>query len=294
MEHEVKEIKIDDIFIGDNSRLQIKKEDLSDLMDSIRRQGLLHAIGVIPLPKDSKKKKKFKIVYGFRRLAAIKKLKRKTIPAKIIEDVENVAGEIILNLTENEHRKNIDAFEFGRYCVDLMEKFHYTHKEIAVLLSCPLSRIKSCVDIYKCLPSEYMGQIKTMEHCGNRRKGKEIPASYAQRVVQMKRKFSLNTEAVKEILELIKRDKEIDNKKIEDIMYFMGIGLTLKHAITRAKDCITKRYDFAMKASEAKKLEEEYGSLNKAIHHLIYSTGAISDPRKGGTAIKKDRKRRKK
>ena len=60
MEHKVKEIKIDDIFVGDNSRLQIKKEDISDLMESIRRQGLLHAIGVIPLPKNSKKGKKFK------------------------------------------------------------------------------------------------------------------------------------------------------------------------------------------------------------------------------------------
>jgi hypothetical protein len=56
---------------------------------------------------------------------------------------------------------------------------------------------------------------------------------------------------------------------------------------------VTKRYEFAMKLSEAKKLEEEYGSLNKAIHHLIYSTGAISDPRDGGTKIKNTRKRKK-
>lgn len=294
MEHEVKEIKINDIFVGDNSRLQIKKEDLADLMESIRRQGLLHAIGVIPLPKNSKKGKKFKIVYGFRRLAAIIKLKRKTIPAKMIEDVENVAGEIILNLSENEHRKNIDAFEFGRYCVELIDKFHYTQKEIAVLLSVPVGRIKTCVDIYQSLPSDYMGQIKTMEHSGDRQKGKTIPATYAQRVVQMKRKFSLNTKDVTEILELIKKDKEMNNKRLDDIMYFMGIGLNIKDAVSRARDCVTRRYEFAMKSDEAKKLEEEYGSLREAILHLIYSTGAISDPRADESLMRKKRGRKKK
>lgn len=280
LNHDVKEIQIKDIYIGDNSRLEIKKEDLSDLMDSIKKQGLLQAIGVIKIPRNSKTKKKYKIVYGNRRLAAFIKLKRRAIPALILKDVKDVADEIILNLTENEHRKDIDSFEFGRYCVYLMENFSYTLKELSIVLSTTQSRIKSSVDIFKNLPSEYSGQIKTMSHSGNRSKSRNIPTTYAKRIVQMQVKYNLKKKQVKDILDLVKKDKTINNTTIGNAMYFMNRGMKVEEAFDKAREFVVKRYEFSMSKEEEKELIDKYGNLSKAIHELIYSTGKITDPRK--------------
>lgn len=287
VEHTVKEIPIKEIYIGDNSRLEIDKEDLSDLMDSIKQQGLLQAIGVVPIKK-GKDGKKYKIVYGNRRLTAFKKLRKRFIPARIHEDAESLADQIILNLVENDQRRGIDAFEFGRSCAYLNEDLNYTMKEIAVSLSTSIARVKASIDIYKQLPQEYSGKIRTMPY-GSVRKGSEIPSTMAKTVVQMQRKYSLKKHQVKQVLDFIQMTPGLTGRSLSSVMYFMSQGVSLNQALKKVSDVVIKRYEVSIEKKEVEKLEAKYGSLANAVHQILYNSGEIKDPRAKNEVTGKDK-----
>lgn len=277
VEHKIKEIPIKEIYVGDNSRLEIEKEDLADLMDSIKQQGLLQAIGVVKLSKE-KGGKKYKIIYGNRRLAAFKKLRKRIIPARIHEDAQELADQIILNLVENDQRRDIDAFEFGRSCVYLKDQLNYTLKEIAVALSTSIPRIKCAMDIYKQIPEEYAGRIKTMPYGSTRGKG-TIPSTMARTVVQMKRKYSLKKHQVKEIMDFVAISPDMPARALNSVMYFMSQGVSLRQALKKVNDVVIKRYEVSIEKEEVEKLETKYGSLANAIQQIIYTSGEVKDPR---------------
>lgn len=275
-DHNVKEVEISDIYVGDNSRIEIKKEDLSELMDSIKQQGLLQAIGVVKLSK-TQRGRGYKIVYGNRRLVAFKKLRKKFIPARIITDAKEQGDHIILNLIENDQRKNIDSFEFGRSCVYLLEKLDYSMKEMAIALSTNISRIQSCIDIYRELPHEFSGKIKTMPY-GKGRDG-NIPSSLAKTVIQMKRRYNLKKDQITQVLNLISRDDTLTGRTLNHVMFFMSQGLDLKTSLRKVRNVLIKRYELAFDKKQADALVTRYGSLSEAINHALYSSGEIVDPR---------------
>jgi ParB/RepB/Spo0J family partition protein len=200
--------------------MDIGKEDLSSLMMSIKDKGLLQAVGIVPIPKNEQVNgKKYKTIYGNRRLTACKKLRIKKIPARIVYDAKNPADQVILNLVENDQRKSIDAFEFGRSCLDLIENHGYGIKELAIALATSIQKIKSCVDIFKYLPEEYSGKIMHLQHSRSRTKDGEVSYTHAKTIVEMQRKYALKKPQMKQILELASKNNKITTRSLNYIMY---------------------------------------------------------------------------
>src|SRR5687768_1117393 len=93
----LKELRIADIKIGHRHRKDMG--DLTALAESIRQEGLLQPIGVTGT---------LELVFGARRLLAYRDLlKRKSIPARIVDVTSILAGEY----AENEVRKDFTPSE---------------------------------------------------------------------------------------------------------------------------------------------------------------------------------------
>ena len=86
--------------------------DLSELIDSIRENGLLQPIVVRPHGE------KFEVVAGCRRLEACRRLKHRKIKAMVVELDDKTAYEI--SIAENVQRKTLEPLEeavaFKKYC----------------------------------------------------------------------------------------------------------------------------------------------------------------------------------
>lgn len=79
--------------------------NVDDLADSIRQFGLLEPIGVVA---DGPR---YQLIYGERRLIAIKKLGWTAVPAKVLANPKNA---IIITLTENIQREQLNLLEEAR------------------------------------------------------------------------------------------------------------------------------------------------------------------------------------
>lgn len=103
--------------------------EIEDLAQSIQSQGQLEAIAVRKHPS---KKDYFQIIYGHRRLAAVKKLKHKTIRAEV-KPVDD-AGMLQMALVENLQRQDISDFEKGMLFRSLSENFNLTYDDIGSMI----------------------------------------------------------------------------------------------------------------------------------------------------------------
>ncbi len=103
------QIKIDDIIV----RKRIRKDlgDLTQLTESIRKHGLINPIVV---------NTKNELVAGERRLESVKRLGWQTVPAHVVNDI-NELEKIEIELDENIHRRNLSADELAD-AFSLLEK----------------------------------------------------------------------------------------------------------------------------------------------------------------------------
>lgn len=119
--NKIEEIKMDKIFVLDNTRLETNKDQLAELMQSIKDNGLLQPIGV--WRKDSLKAEDF----------------------------------IAINLTENIHRENISNYELGQAINRLLE-LGMNRKQIAVRLSISPSRVNALCDISRTIGNQLVSE----------------------------------------------------------------------------------------------------------------------------------------
>lgn len=108
-------------------RKDFDEEELADLADSIKKEGLLQPILVRP------DKKGYQIVAGERRYQASKIAGLKKIPAQVVEmDDERT---LRVALIENLQRSDLNAIEEARGYKDLMDKAKLTQAELAEAVS---------------------------------------------------------------------------------------------------------------------------------------------------------------
>jgi len=135
-------------------RLEIKKDELDDLTNSIKQNGLIQPIIVAKNENGG-----HIIIAGHRRVEAHKLLNKKTIKAILLE---NVAHEqlAILPLIENLQRSDMNPIEnaiaFKRL---LNEKIIKSQDELADLISVSKSWLSRTLSILK-LPNKLLEQIK--------------------------------------------------------------------------------------------------------------------------------------
>ncbi|MCE9499144.1 MAG: ParB/RepB/Spo0J family partition protein, partial [Leptospira sp.] len=119
-------IPLSEIHADPNQPRIFGREEVGDLVESIRRLGLIEPI---ILRKD---RSKFIIVAGERRFRAAGLLGWKNIPAIITEATTDLCYEI--SLAENEKRKNLNPWEVGRAIQILRRDKKKTASEVSELL----------------------------------------------------------------------------------------------------------------------------------------------------------------
>ncbi|MEO6945001.1 MAG: ParB/RepB/Spo0J family partition protein [Lacisediminihabitans sp.] len=110
-------------------RKDFVKEDLDELVASIREIGVLQPIVVRPISGSVPGQPQYELVMGERRLRASKQLGLATIPAV----VKNTADEAMLRdaLLENLHRANLNPLEEASAYQQLLADFGITQDELA-------------------------------------------------------------------------------------------------------------------------------------------------------------------
>ncbi len=224
---EIKEIPINKIKIGRNSRLSVSKEDLSGLMQSINSTGLLEPIGVI---KSNKHIGNYEIAYGNRRFMAFSKLGLHSIPA-VIHEYKNESDIDTKNLAENVQRRNISLAEIGRYA-SILEGEGLSKKELAVRLGVPVNYLDSCLSAYQFVPKEFRNDLETTVSGKPAGPGK-ISISAVKAIAAVDRSFDLNKSDRDILFKAAKNDERFDVANVSK--YAAAIKRGNKDPIASAK-----------------------------------------------------------
>jgi ParB family chromosome partitioning protein len=137
-------------------RTEFNKEDLAELVVSIREVGLLQPIIVRPLPGAAKGSPQYELIMGERRLRASKELGLETIPAV----VKNTADENMLRdaLLENLHRANLNALEEASAYQQLLDDFGITQEQLALRIGRSRPQITNTIRLLK-LPASVQQRV---------------------------------------------------------------------------------------------------------------------------------------
>lgn len=135
-------------------RAHFTAEDLSELADSIKEQGVLQ-----PLLVRDNTNGQFELVAGERRLRASKLAGLKTVPVIRLE-ISKESKLLEIALIENIQRSDLNAMEEAVAYMNLMEKFQYSQEETARRVGKKRSTIANTIRLLK-LPEKIQNDIKT-------------------------------------------------------------------------------------------------------------------------------------
>jgi ParB family chromosome partitioning protein len=107
-------------------RSRFKDETLDELAESINQFGVLQPIIVRKLSGEER----YEIIAGERRFRATQKNGLNTIPAMVVEDVDDTSS-LEMALIENIHRDNLSPMEQAYCYKQLIDEFNITHKEMS-------------------------------------------------------------------------------------------------------------------------------------------------------------------
>lgn len=219
MEH--KEIEIKNIELLENIRMRPAKEDLSELMNSIKQTGLMQPIGVKKQPKG------YTLLWGYRRLCAYKKLGWIKIPARIFLNDKEILSEeefLIINATENIQRRQTNVIELGRICLTLRNTLSIG--EIASRLSIPISRVSESISAFKVIPKKYRDKVEIFE-AGTKNRAGKLPASLVNNIVRLR---GISSKQKEKLLDWADKER-IVGQKIETMGLLLREGIELKQAM---------------------------------------------------------------
>jgi ParB family chromosome partitioning protein len=137
-------------------RAEFNKDELDELVVSIREVGLLQPIVVRPLVGAAKGTPQYELIMGERRLRASKQLGLDSIPAV----VKNTADENMLRdaLLENLHRANLNALEEASAYQQLLSDFGITQEQLAERIGRSRPQITNTIRLLK-LPASVQQRV---------------------------------------------------------------------------------------------------------------------------------------
>lgn len=153
----IQPLPIDKINIGKwNVRTLDRKKGIDELIDSIKKYGLLQPIVVF------KEGDIYNLIIGQRRLQAFKSLNEKKIPAVILLKKPTEEYLKILSLSENIHRVELNRADIVEVISYLYNKYEKSAREVAKILGKSVSYIYEHLKI-KDAPEEVKGMLSKRE-----------------------------------------------------------------------------------------------------------------------------------
>lgn len=248
-----KVIPIDNIQAMRNIRTDIG--DVSELMNDIRENGLMHPMGIWKDKTDKTQDNEdiYYIVYGHRRFEALKKLGRKTLvvdkEVRILDSNLAIQDVIIMNISENIHRLDNTPAELGKACSDL-RKMGLSIGEISSRLNITKPKIITALRILAKAPEEIKESIGYI-HGRENKKGK-ISASAADVILRLR----VKQKDINELFDYAKKE-ELGAKEVNLIGKMMGSGNSLKESLKLKEQYVVKSIDLVCNKEELEKLEKE-------------------------------------
>lgn len=137
---EIKLIPLDQIIHpADHLRLELKGDTMSELIESIKSQGIINPVVL------NKKGEKYEIIAGVRRVAAAEYLRLPAIQAIVLSVGDDDAQ--ILRLHENLFREDLNPIEESEALLVLERKYHFTREKIASMLNKSKAWVTQRIDI---------------------------------------------------------------------------------------------------------------------------------------------------
>lgn len=260
------QIAIEDIKSIKNIRTEIG--DVSELMSSIRENGLLHPIGVVESNEE------YVLVYGHRRFSALKKLGRKALEidkeVRVLDKKSDI-DLLVLNIVENYQTKPNTPLEFGKACLNLKE-LGLTNGEIAVRLSAPKNKIVTSLALVATVPEEQRKNVSYLK--GTEEKKGRLSATIANKIASTRRWITMSKNDVETLFEEA-RKREFTTRDITIVSKLMKEGMTLKQAIKEKDQWINKQCDFILKKEILEEIKEPFAlfarnSLKEKNKELFY------------------------
>jgi len=264
----VRDIEIAKIKQLENIRLRISEKDVHTLMSSIKQDGLLEPIGV---STTTGSKDEYIVKYGNRRLEACRKLGWKTIPAVVTGTVQ-LKDFIIQNTLENVERQDISESELGRIFVMLKNDYDMTDSEIGSRFGMPTGRVKRVINIFIHIPEEYRDKIKY--GLVGRKRG-NIPATSANAIVSMRRRYGLTKDNIAKLLDVSRQDGfNIGN--LEVVASLLARSYNVDEAIKIANKYIVTSVKVPILKDEIKAKKRKYKKpLNRILNEIL--SGELKD-----------------
>jgi ParB/RepB/Spo0J family partition protein len=263
---EVQNISLNKIKMNKNSRLSIDPGDLSELMLSIKSNGLLQPIGVRKNENGG-----YEVCYGNRRFLAISKLGLTKVPCVVYDNDTDVDRDI-KNLTENIQRRNISLVEAGRY-IEILQKQGLTSAEIAARIGVGASYVLNCLTAYQQVPKEFRNDIEIRVDSTKKREAGKIPISTVRRIINI-HKSGVLSKSQTEVL--YRAAKENDNFNPEYILdYAKSIKMGTKNFVANRVKLKQVNLQFFMTEAEHNRLytthvvDGHYRSVNDLLIDIL-------------------------
>jgi ParB/RepB/Spo0J family partition protein len=254
---DVKSIPISSIIVTENTRDPARLGDLSELMSSIKKEGLLQSIGVAP--KKVGDKTKNQIIYGHRRFVACKKLGLKSIEAKVYTKLKE-ADKLVLTITENEQREDVSVFETGRVIWKLLNEEKLTKREVSKRLDKSLAWVEDYLHAYHVTPDEFRGQV--VYNPGTDKDRKTIGLTVAATIGRLSKDNVVAKKDIKELFKLAVANA-LSVKDIKSITPNLRGGMTVKQALDKHKKTTVLSVRLPLPHRKYAALVKELGSRAK-------------------------------
>jgi ParB family transcriptional regulator, chromosome partitioning protein len=231
----VMELRLDAIVPNRNQpRSSFNDNTLDELAESIREFGLLQPIIVRKIDNEDK----YEIIAGERRYRATRKTGFDTIPAIVVDDVDDTSS-LEMALIENIHRDNLRPVEQAYCYKQLIDEFDITHQELSkrigksrAAITNSLRLLSLPLEIQKLLDDGFISEgharailgIDTMEEqikAANKIAEKGMSVREAEKLVERKKK-SGGSSVKKKALQL-SRIPEVSSRLSEYLGYPVSI-----------------------------------------------------------------------
>lgn len=240
--------------LGENSRFRANS-NLSELMESIKQNGILQPI--VARQEDKT------VIMGNRRLAAAVKLGLEHVPVRYLAGVDEKTL-LILNLTENIQRKDINSIEIGRLADSMLKNtdFKLSVGELATAIGIPTNRVKTCLDAFKHLPSEFRDKVVHME-VGIGRKVGELPENIVFSILNWNRLYKTISADEMKLLFRKASDEIITVSQLGLIGRLYSAGMPFKKAIKEVDSYTIMRIDIIALRTELASVMKKEGIKGK-------------------------------